>query len=139
QTMPVLLFNRLKTRTPSSGVAGNAAAFTIFTRADTAITYYVDWTAAGFGEVVPEVVNAGAMRMERIVRLTLPSQVNTFNLADLGFPSPAAATFLVSLLQSNFDMKGCRVTTNTTSFTVTLADGSLWGSSARAYFEIIGA
>ncbi len=78
------------------------------------------------------------MRMSRIVRLSLPSQINTFNLADLGFPVPAPANFYVSLLQSLFDMKGYRVSTTTTTFTITLAEGSSWGGSAKADFEIKG-
>ncbi len=138
QTLQVLLFDTTKNRAISPGTSVDLAAIGIQVSVGTPLIYYVDWATAGFGQVIPEPVNEAAMRMSRIVRLSLPSQINTFNLADLGFPVPAPANFYVSLLQSLFDMKGYRVSTTTTTFTITLAEGSSWGGSAKADFEIKG-
>jgi len=138
QTLRVVLYDTTKNRALSAGTSVDLAAIGIQVSVGASLIYYVDWATAGFGQVIPEPVNEAAMRMSRTVRLSLPNQTNTFNLVDLGFPVPAPANFYVSLLQSLFDMRGYRVSTTTTTFTITLADGSLWGGSAKADFEIKG-
>ena len=123
----------------SEGTATDPISFSITTTVDSSITYFLDWATMGFGETIPEVANDSAERMMSIANITLTAKANTFVLSDLGFPSPAMSTsYIVNILDSDFEILGYSVSKTTTSFTITLTDGALWGSGKEANIEIIG-
>lgn len=124
----------------TNGTKDDTIIFQFSTGVGDSINYYVDWVTCGFGETIPEVANTSIERVSSMARVLLNSKTNTFTIADLGLPSPASSqlSYTVNLLESNFEILGYSVTKTTTTFTITLTDGTLWGSNKFATLELIG-
>lgn len=106
--------------------------------AGSSLNYYVDWASFGFGETIPEIMNAGGIELPNIARVTVPTASTAFTFATLGIPVKTATDYYVTVLEKDFPATDYNVTSKTTTgFTLNFVGGTHTASS-KAVIKITG-